>query len=124
MIRRDYVIARGRECGNLLPPGVPELRKSVEQDVNRTVRRAGFDRMKPNAIALIPGVVDTRSPGESLLNKKNSDLSHQVRKRSDFFIGAQINGTLDSPAFLLNETFEVMNRQKVNVRRVVPIVRE
>ena len=40
LIRRDYVIARGRECGNLLPPAVPELRKSVQQDVERTVRRA------------------------------------------------------------------------------------
>ncbi len=63
LIRRDYVITRRRECGNLLPPAVPELRKSMEQDVERTVRRAGFDRMKPNTIALIPGVVDAGSPG-------------------------------------------------------------
>ena len=57
-------------------------------------------------------------------NEKNSDLGHQVRKRLDFLIGAQIDRPLHCPSFFEDKTFEVMNCQEVDVRRIVPIVRE
>ena len=46
LVRRDDAQSGGGERPELMPPAVPELRKAVQQDRRRAVRRAGFDDMQ------------------------------------------------------------------------------
>src|ERR1017187_4142644 len=56
--------------------------------------------------------------------QEHCDLGKQVRKRSNGPVSRQKDAALHSPAFARGQGFEVVNREEVDVRRVVPLVRE